>query len=56
MNLRKDDVTDVLNAMSVWNSDKKGPFYGRLDTKNIGIAGHSMERLHLWTRRVAFKS
>ena len=42
MNLRKDDVTDVLNAMSVWNSDKKGPFYGRLDTKNIGMAGHSM--------------
>ena len=42
MNLRKNDVTDVLNAMSVWSSDKKSPFYGRLDTNNIGMAGHSM--------------
>ena len=42
MNLRVDDVTDVLDAMSVWTSDKKSPFYGRIDTNNVGMAGHSM--------------
>ena len=42
MNLRVDDVTDVLNAMSEWASDRKSPFYGRLDLSNIGMAGHSM--------------
>ena len=28
MNLRVDDVTDVLNAMSVWSSDKRSPSCG----------------------------
>ena len=42
MNLRVDDVTDVLDAMSVWTSDKKSPFYGRMNTNNVGLAGHSM--------------
>ena len=42
MNLRIDDVTDVLDAMSVWTSDKESPFCGRMDTDNVGMAGHSM--------------
>ena len=42
MNLRVDDVTDVLDAMSVWTSDEKSPFYGRMNTNNVGLAGHSM--------------
>ena len=42
MNLRVDDVTDVLDAMAAWTSDKKSPFYGRIDTNNVGMAGHSM--------------
>ena len=42
INLRVDDVTDVLDAMSVWASDNKSPFYGRMDTNNVGMAGHSM--------------
>ena len=42
MNLRVDDVTDVLDAMSVSSSDKESPFYGRMDTNNVGMAGHSM--------------
>ena len=42
MNLRVDDVTDVLDAMAAWASDKESPFYGRIDTNNVGMAGHSM--------------
>ena len=42
MNLRVADVTDVLDAMSIWTSDKESPFYGRIDTNNVGMAGHSM--------------
>ena len=42
MNLRVDDVTDVLDAMRVWTSDKKSPFYKRIDTNNVGMVGHSM--------------
>ena len=42
MNLRVDDLTDVLDAMRVWASDKKSPFYGKMDTHNVGLAGHSM--------------
>ena len=42
MNLRLDDVTDVLDAMSVWTSDEKSPFYGRMNKNNVGLAGHSM--------------
>ena len=42
MNLRVDDVMDVLDAMAAWASDKKSPFYGRIDTNNVGLAGHSM--------------
>ena len=42
MNLRVDDVTDDLDAMSVWTSDEKSPFYGRMNTNNVGLAGHSM--------------
>ena len=42
MNLRVDDVTDVLDAMRVWTSDKKSDFYKRIDTNNVGMAGHSM--------------
>ncbi|MDA7975519.1 MAG: dienelactone hydrolase [Pirellulales bacterium] len=42
MNLRADDVTDVLDAMSVWTNHKESPFYGRMDENNVGMAGHSM--------------
>jgi len=42
MNLRVDDVMDVLDAMSVWASDEKSTFYGRLDRNRVGTAGHSM--------------
>ena len=42
MNLRVDDVTDVLDAISVWTNDKESPFYGKMDENNAGMAGHSM--------------
>jgi predicted dienelactone hydrolase len=42
LNLRVDDVTDVLDAIATWNSDKKSPFYCRMNTNKVGLAGHSM--------------
>ena len=42
MNLLVDDVTDIINAMRVWASDKKSFLYGRLDINNVGMARHSM--------------
>jgi len=42
MNLRVDDVTDVLDAISVWMINEENTLYGRLDTNKIGMAGHSM--------------
>ena len=47
MNLRVDDVTDVLDAMVAWASDKESPFNGRIETKNVGMAGHSMGAITL---------
>ena len=45
LNLRVDDVKDVLDAMGVWASDKESPWYGRMDIANVGMAGHSMGAL-----------
>ena len=42
MELRTDDVTDVLDAITGWISDKESPFYRRMDAHNVGLAGHSM--------------
>ncbi len=42
LNLRVGDVTDVLDAIATWNSDKRSPFYCRLNINKMGLAGHSM--------------
>ena len=42
MELRTDDVTDVLDAITGWKSDQKSLFYERIDTYNLGLDGHSM--------------
>ncbi len=44
LNLRVDDVRDVLDAIATWNSDKRGPFYCQMNTNKVGLAGHSWGR------------
>jgi len=38
---RNKDIPVVIDALTVWNSDKTNPLHGRFDLKHIGMSGHS---------------
>ncbi|MCU0708186.1 MAG: dienelactone hydrolase [Pirellula sp.] len=39
--LRAQDVKVVLDQLELWNSDPDHALHGRMDTKNVGMSGHS---------------
>jgi len=42
---RIDDIQTVVAALPQWNSTKGHPLFGRVDTKRIGMSGHSFGAL-----------
>ncbi|MHB2015919.1 MAG: alpha/beta hydrolase family protein [Candidatus Xenobia bacterium] len=43
--LREEDVTRVLDTLTVWNATEGNPLHGRLDMSRVGMSGHSFGAL-----------